>query len=54
MTDTPAPSQQDLDLDAFAAKHDITPEDAKRLIEEVGYDRGALDAAAQRMKLERG
>ena len=53
MSDNTAPPQDDQDIDAegFAAKHNISIEDAKKLIDEIGYDRGSLDAAAQKLKL---
>ena len=53
MSDTPSANDRDLDAEGFAAKHGISTEEAQRLIDEIGYDTGALDAAAQKMKLER-
>lgn len=44
-------NDQNLDVEGFAAKHAISVEDAQRLIDEIGYDTGALDAAAQKLKL---
>lgn len=35
----------------FARKHGISPEQARQLIERIGNDRAALDAAAERMKM---
>lgn len=52
MSDTNA-DRQDLDVEEFAAKHGISTEEADRLIEEIGYDTSELDAAAQKLKLER-
>lgn len=44
---------QDLDVEGFARKHGISLDEARRLIEEIGYDRGELDFAAQKLKLTR-
>lgn len=41
---------EDYEVRYFAEKHGITPEQAQKLIDEVGNSREALDAAAQRMK----
>lgn len=45
---------QDLDVEGFAHKHGISLDEARQLIEEIGYDRGRLDFAAQKLKLDRG
>ena len=37
----------------FAAKHDLTQEQARDLIARIGNDRTKLDAAAQKMKGDR-
>lgn len=46
-------NEQDLDVEGFAAKHGISTEEAQRLIDEIGYDTSELDAAAQKLKLDR-
>lgn len=52
MSDTDR-NDQDQDAEGFAAKHGISVEDAQRLISEIGYDTSELDAAAQKLKVER-
>ena len=45
------PQTQDFDVQELAAKHNISIEEAKQLIEKFGNDRGSVDAAAQDIKL---
>ena len=45
------PQTQDFDVQELAAKHNISIEEARKLIEKVGTDRGSVDAAAQDQKL---
>ncbi len=42
----------DLEAEELAAKHNISVDEAKRLIAERGHDRGAKDEAAQETKLK--
>ncbi|BDA84547.1 hypothetical protein Sa4125_20890 [Aureimonas sp. SA4125] len=52
MADNEATAQtQDFQVQELAAKHNISIEEAKQLIEKVGTDRGSVDAAAQDLKL---
>lgn len=39
-----------LEAEELAAKHNISVEDAKAIIDEQGHDRGAKDFAAQELK----
>ena len=48
---TPLQGNQDIEAEELAAKHDIPVEDARQLIDQLGYDRALLDAAAQKRKL---
>ncbi|GGD29029.1 DUF3606 domain-containing protein [Aureimonas glaciei] len=48
------PQTQDFDVQELAAKHNISVEDAKHIIEKAGTDRGSVDAAAQDFKLGTG
>jgi hypothetical protein len=41
---------EDYEVDHFAAKHDISAEEARDLIARVGNNREELDAAAQKLK----
>jgi hypothetical protein len=38
------------EVEYFARKHGITPQQARDLIHEIGNDRAELDAAAERLK----
>jgi hypothetical protein len=38
------------EVEYFAQKHGITPEQARNLIEQHGNDRATLDAAAEKLK----
>lgn len=42
--------QEGYEVEYFAGKHGITPQQARDLIKEVGNDRKKLDAAAERLK----
>jgi len=49
-TSTPA-DLPDLEAEELAAKHNISVDEAKRVIAEKGHDRGAKDGGAQENKL---
>lgn len=49
-TSTPA-CLPDLEAEELAAKHNISVDEAKRVIAEKGHDRGAKDEGAQENKL---
>lgn len=41
--------EEGYEVSYFAQKHDISPEVARKLIDEVGNDRAKLDAAAEEL-----
>jgi hypothetical protein len=41
------------EVEYFARKHGLSPQDAERLIREIGNDRAKLDAAAEKLQKSR-